>query len=103
MIGQKFDSGKLDYTLLPWDSLTEVVKVLEAGAKKYSRDNWQKVPNGKARYLAAAFRHLVAYATHPKQKDPETGLSHLGHCCCCLLFILWFDKVDSQNQAEPKN
>jgi hypothetical protein len=56
--GKKFDSGKLDYTLVPWKQMDEVVKVLMFGAKKYDRDNWKKVPQARRRYVAAAYRHL---------------------------------------------
>jgi len=89
--GIKFDKGKRDYTLLPWEALEEVVKVLEAGEKKYARDNWMQVPEGKFRYTKAAFRHLIAYATG-ETLDPETGLHHLAHCICCCLFIIYKDK-----------
>ncbi len=89
--GMKFDAGKLDYTLVPWDGLEEIVKVLEFGAKKYARDNWQQVENADTRYLAAAFRHLVAY-NQGERIDDETGLSHLAHAGCCLLFLLSLEK-----------
>ena len=92
--GMKFDSGKLDYTLVPWDGLEEIVKVLEFGAKKYARDNWRKVES--QRYAAAAFRHLVAY-NKGEQADDETGLSHLAHAGCCLLFLLSLEKTDGSN------
>lgn len=90
-VGRKFDSGKLDYTLIPWDGLEEIVKVLEFGAKKYARDNWQHVEGGHHRYQAAAFRHLIAY-NKGEMVDPETGLSHLAHAGCCLLFLLALEK-----------
>jgi len=89
--GMKFDNDKLDYTLLPWPALEEVVKVLQEGEKKYARDNWKKVEHAQFRYLKAAFRHLVAYTTGEKL-DRETGLSHLAHCVCCCLFVISFDK-----------
>jgi len=95
--GMKFDDDKLDYTLLPWDAMDEVVRVLMAGEKKYARDNWKLVDNAKFRYLKAAFRHLIAYAQHPTQNDPETGLSHLGHCICCLLFILSLTRTTNKD------
>jgi len=38
-IGLKFDADKLDYTLVPWSGLEEIVKVLEFGAKKYATNN----------------------------------------------------------------
>lgn len=86
-VGMKFDVGKLDYTLVPFDALDEIVEVLGVGAKKYARDNWKHVPNAEQRYQAAAFRHLTAYAKG-ERTDPETGLSHLAHAGCCLLFML---------------
>lgn len=84
-IGIKHDSGKLDYTLIPWDGMDDVVKVLDFGAKKYSRDNWRKV--GFHRYLCAAFRHLIAHSKG-ELNDPESGLPHLAHAGCCVLFML---------------
>lgn len=89
--GMKFDSGKRDYTLVPWDGLEEVVKVLEFGAKKYARDNWKLVEKADIRYLAAAFRHMIAYNSG-ERTDPETGLSHLAHVGCCILFLLSLEK-----------
>ena len=89
--GMKFDAGKLDYTLVPWDGAEEIVKVLEFGAKKYDRDNWRKVEFANTRYLAAAFRHLTAYCMGEKV-DAETGLSHLAHAGCCILFLLALEK-----------
>ena len=89
--GRKFDAGKLDYTLVPWGGLEEIVKVLEFGARKYARDNWQQVEGGMQRYQAAAFRHLIAY-NQGEKVDAETGLSHLAHAGCCLLFLLSLEK-----------
>lgn len=86
-LGRKYDSGKLDYTLIPWEGLDDVVRVLEFGAKKYSRDNWREVEGGETRYLAAAFRHLIAH-NQGETNDPESGLPHLAHAGCCLLFLL---------------
>lgn len=86
-IGRKFDGGKLDYTLVPFEGLDEIVKVLMFGAKKYDRDNWRHVENAAQRYAAAAFRHLTAY-NKGEHADQETGLSHLAHAGCCLLFLL---------------
>ena len=90
--GVKLDQGKLSYTLLPFKALTEVVKVLEFGKLKYAKDNWQKVPNAKERYIDAAFRHLISYY-EGETIDPESGLHHLAHATCCLLFVIWFDLV----------
>lgn len=95
--GRKFDQSKPDYTLLPWGAVNEVVKVLDFGAKKYARDNWKYVDDAHNRYLAAAFRHMSAYA-QGEAKDPETGLSHMAHAACCVLFLL---SMDTQKNLEP--
>lgn len=90
----KYDGGKLRWSLLPLVAVREVVKVLEYGAKKYTKgdvsgaDNWKTVPHLRERYWDAAVRHLVAWQLG-EPKDDETGLSHLAHATCCLLFLLW--------------
>jgi hypothetical protein len=93
VIGTKYDTDKLDWTLLPFDSLEEVVEVLMMGEKKYARDNWMFV-KPKSRYLKAAFRHLIQYASG-ELVDAESGKSHLAHCVSCLLFLIWHDKKGS--------
>jgi hypothetical protein len=90
-VGMKFDGDKRDFTLLPWDSVEEIVKVLEFGAAKYARDNWKHV--AADRYVKAAFRHLVAYS-QGEEHDQESGLPHLAHLGCCVLFLLSLEKTE---------
>ena len=87
MIGVKHDGDKLRWGLIPWDALTEVVKVLMLGAKKYSPDNWKHVEDHERRYFEACIRHVTAWWSGEK-KDPETGCNHLAHAVCCLLFLI---------------
>lgn len=87
--GMKFDGDKLRFSLLPWQAVAEVVKVLEFGAKKYDVDNWQRVENAEARYWDAAIRHLVALRDG-ERIDPESGISHWAHAACGCLFGTWF-------------
>jgi hypothetical protein len=35
-------------------------------------------------------RHVHAWRAG-ETKDPESGLHHLAHAGCCLLFMLWLD------------
>lgn len=91
--GMKFDGGKRDFTLLPWAAVEEIVKVLEFGARKYERDNWKKVEDAQHRYTKAAFRHLIAY-NNREINDPESGLPHLAHLGCCILFLLALEKIE---------
>lgn len=88
--GRKDDSSKLRYSLLPIGTVNQVVQVLEFGSKKYADNNWQKVENSRTRYYDAAMRHIDAWF-NGDLKDAETGLHHLAHAICCLMFLMWFD------------
>jgi hypothetical protein len=90
MDGKKFDQDKALWDLLPLKTVGKIVDVLTFGAKKYSPGNWKIVPNAEDRYFAALMRHLTAWQSGEKT-DPESGMSHLAHAGCCLLFLLWFE------------
>lgn len=70
--------------------LLEVVAVLEHGCKKYDENNWQLVADAKRRYYDAAFRHLIAREGEGEERDPETGMKHLAHVGCNLVFLEFF-------------
>lgn len=89
--GQKYDSGKLRFSLIPKGVLEHVIRVLEFGAAKYSKDNWKHVDNATERYYDAAMRHLNLWFAG-ETNDSETGESHLSHAICCLLFLLWLEQ-----------
>lgn len=85
--GRKNDYGKLRYDLVPPVALEEITKVLTFGAEKYAPENWRRVEDWKPRYTAALMRHIEAYRKG-EDLDPETGVSHLAHAGCCLMFLL---------------
>jgi len=84
--GTKHDDGKTELGLLPFAPIEEVAKVLGYGAKKYQKYNY-KGGFEYTRLIGAALRHLFAFA-RGQDKDPETGLSHVAHAVCNLLFLL---------------
>lgn len=88
--GRKFDTDKLPWHLLPADAIEEIVKVLQFGATKYGDRNWEAGMSWH-RPFAALMRHMWAWWRR-EEADPETGLSHLAHAGCCLLFLLAYDK-----------
>ena len=92
--GVKYDSGKPEYSLMPKGALHETVKVLTYGAKKYSPDNWKRVPELQKRYFDALQRHIYAYQSG-ENIDPESGLHHLAHASCCINFMLQ-DALDQE-------
>ena len=95
MDGKKHDSEKPDWSLLPFEAISLVVKVLTFGKRKYGRENWQLLPDAKNRYLAAALRH-IARRQCGEALDEESKLPHTAHAICCLLFYLWFEIYDCQ-------
>jgi hypothetical protein len=93
--GSKFDTDKPKYSLVPWEALEGFVDVLNFGAKKYGPEDWKGVE--PVRYRDSLMRHVVA---HMKGEilDEESGMSHLDHAMCNLVFLKWFE----MNQKEKK-
>lgn len=84
------DLGKLRWELLPWDAVEEVLKVLEFGATKYSANNWREGAGFSwTRVFNSTVRHLISWF-RGEDRDPESGLSHLAHCCCNVLFLIHY-------------
>lgn len=88
--GQKHDSDKPRYELLPPVAIDEMAKVMTFGAEKYAPDNWRHVDNAVERYRAALLRHSFAMLRGEKI-DPETGLPHAAHAMCCAAFLVEVD------------
>jgi len=82
----KFDTDKIRYELLDPLLLQGISEVLTFGAKKYCDHNWLKC-NSVMRYFGAIMRHLWAWA-RGEDLDPETGIHHLYHAGCCLMFMV---------------
>ena len=90
----KSDSGKLQWSLLPFEELKDVVRVLMLGAKKYTPDNWKKCDD-VTRYKDALMRHVISYVSGDTT-DEESGLSHLAHAVCNCLFLMYFDRREKE-------
>lgn len=84
--GLKYDQEKPRLDLVSSIAINELAKVLTFGAKKYDSHNWRKGIHF-SRLMAATLRHLFAYLGGDR-KDKETGLSHLSHAMCCIMFML---------------
>lgn len=104
--GLKFDSGKPPMELLSREWLEGTAKVLAFGAEKYAAHNWRKGIQ-YSRLIGAALRHITAFMDG-ENVDPESGLSHLHHASCCLMFLSetherrpWMD--DRWNAATDVN
>lgn len=97
--GRKDDANKLPYDLLPSDAIEEILEVLKCGAVKYGSRNWE---NGMAwsRPFAALMRHMWAWWRR-EPCDNETGITHLAHAGCCLLFLLSYELRRTGSDDRP--
>lgn len=87
--------------LLPPKSMLEVAKVLTFGASKYDEENWRKLEDLQNRYSSAALRHIFSHIDG-SELDEDSGLSHLAHAICCLLFKLEIELENGQNKKNQK-
>jgi len=89
MTGMKYDDGKTPLDLWSPDVQEAVAQVLAFGAVKYEPYNWAKGISYR-RIFAAMLRHLWAF-WRGQRLDEETGLHHLAHAGCCLMFLLHYE------------
>lgn len=95
----KHDCGKPRYELISPFFLEDVARVLSFGARKYTDRNWE-LGLTYGRVFAAAMRHLWAWWRH-EDRDPETGLSHIAHAACCLMFLSHFEQAGPRFDDRP--
>ncbi len=100
MGGKKYDGETPKMYLLPPKALLEVSKVLTFGAAKYDEHNWKKLDNLQNRYSGAALRHIFSHIDG-EEYDDETGLDHLAHAICCLMFKLEA-KLDGNKKSQEE-
>lgn len=84
----KYDSDKEPLSWIPKECNKGIAEVLAYGADKYEKDNWRRgMP--MSRYISAALRHINAWNSG-EDVDPESGLSHIDHAMCGLMFVQWY-------------
>lgn len=85
--GLKYDKDKVRVELLDAEWLEGVAQVLTFGARKYAAHNWRGGIS-YSRLLGASLRHLFAIL-RGVDLDAESGLPHVYHASCCLMFLAW--------------
>lgn len=88
--GRKDDQDKIRTDLFSVVAFNGTSTVLTFGAKKYAPWNWAKGIN-YMRVYGALLRHLFAWV-RGQQFDEETGLPHLDHAACCIMFLQHYDR-----------
>lgn len=85
MLGDRFNIGKLKWSLVSWKALEPMIQVLMFGANKYSPNGWRK--GLKYSEISESLqRHLNSFM-EGEDNDPESKLSHIGHILCNAMFL----------------
>ncbi len=90
--GVHHDQGKPSLALLSRIALEDTARVMDFGAKKYSAHNWRQGISWTS-IMNSALRHLYAF-NDGEDKDEESGLSHLAHAMCDVMFLLEYYHLD---------
>jgi hypothetical protein len=86
----KFDGEKTQMELLSEPAIEGLARVLTYGRIKYAADNWRKGMSWR-RLVGAALRHFFAFM-RGEDLDFESGLPHIDHALCCLMFLSEYQK-----------
>ena len=89
----RYNKGKKQWALVDFKSLEPMVEVLEFGAQKYAKWNWAKgMP--VTQVSESLLRHMFAFLSG-EDKDPESGIDHLGHVMCNAMFLSYIMREKS--------
>jgi len=99
-LADRYNEGKPDWSLVDFESLEPMVRVLEYGATKYDRNQWKKGLFVLG-VCASLLRHTFAFMKG-ENEDKESQLSHLGHIMCNAMFLVYYMKhkpeLDDRNK-----
>jgi hypothetical protein len=95
----RFNEGKLDWTLLDFDSVEPLVKAMTYGMKRYSRENWKLPCDNPRQHLQSAIRHLLAIVKG-EEIDPESGERHSGHVMANMMMYNFHTKDVKNEHAD---
>ena len=98
---ERKNEGKIDYTIIPWEGMEDVIKAFKQGEKDYGRDNYRKGDGLTLQsYRESMFRHLVASA-NGIEFDENSGADHIGHLAANCLMYLWQKQHEKNLQRKP--
>lgn len=96
--GMKYSKNKRKWIYFPFDAAGKIMDVMDYGSKKYNWNNWRNVDVEE--FLSAACRHLFAHILG--KKYDESGLTHLNHCGCNILFAIWKEECENGEDSKIK-
>ncbi len=97
-MAERNNSGKPQLSYVDLHCLEPAARVLEFGAKKYSRNNW-KLGMPVSKIIDSLLRH-IADLQDGKLIDEESGESIVGHIQCNALFLGNLNNTDDMGKKE---
>jgi uncharacterized protein YuzB (UPF0349 family) len=83
----RYNQGKVQWSLVDYKSIEPMVRVLEYGCLKYSKNNWKKgMP--VSQIIESMLRHTYKLL-EGELVDPESGIEHVGHIQCNAMFLAY--------------
>jgi hypothetical protein len=96
---RKDDDSKPPHHLIAPEMPDALANVLGFGARKYAPRNWE-LGMEWSRPFSALMRHMWAW-WRGQAVDPETGMSHLWHASCCLMFLVAYESRGTGTDDRP--
>lgn len=86
--------------LVPPVAIIHTAMAFKDGAKKYGPYNWRGESVSASVYIAACYRHLMAWFDG-ENFAVDSGVHHLGHAIACLSIILDADSTKKLVDDRP--
>jgi hypothetical protein len=86
--GLRYNEGKPQWDLMPYDALGQLAMVYTRGAQKYAPHNWLRGMDW-SKCFASMQRHAAAWHGG-EDNDPETGLPHTAMIAWNALALLTY-------------
>jgi len=100
---QRFNDGKLRWSLVYFKGLEPLVRVLEFGAAKYDPNQW-KLGLNRTDILESLLRHATDL-NDGIEYDADSGLHQIGHIMANAMFLQYFidhPEKEIAQKAFPK-
>lgn len=93
-------TARIDMSLVPVIAIAEEALAFEEGATKYGAYNYTAVGVKSRVYIGAALRHLFKWLLG-EERDPKTGVHHLGSVRACMGILLDAQSRGKLNDDRP--
>lgn len=107
-VGTKYGASKPQPSLVPYDAIAWLARVLEYGAAKYARGNWQKLDSeaDRIKLLDALERHVGEFKNglangEKLTLDVESRMPTIAHVLCNAAFLTFFVVRDGISGSNP--